>query len=224
MLDNIPAGIFVVRLEEENDINSFRIVYSNDGTTRSTGISMKPFIGQMLKDVFPAVYEAGLPLKYMEALLTGKPIEIGELEYGDEKITKRTFLLSAIPFGKNHVIVHNENITDLKAAQVENTDLMSEIKKRQTIEEDLKQSNSEIKQFAYIASHDLQEPLQTIMSFITLLQEDYQGKFDPVADKYFEYINKSALRMRALITALLDYSRLGKDADCLLYTSDAADE
>ena len=102
---------------------------------------------------------------------------------------------------------------------------MSEIKKRQTIEEDLKQSNSEIKQFAYIASHDLQEPLQTIMSFITLLQEDYQGKFDPVADKYFEYINKSALRMRALITALLDYSRLGKDAEpSILETKNIVEE
>ena len=69
--------------------------------------------------------------------------------------------------------------------------------------------NREIEQFAYIASHDLQEPLRTTSSFVKLLQKQYEGNFDQKADVYFTYILEASERMKMLIKNLLDYSRIG---------------
>ena len=70
--------------------------------------------------------------------------------------------------------------------------------------------NSELEQFTYITSHDLQEPLLTLMSFSNLLIEEYSESLDDEAKLYIEFINKSALRMRALVTGLMEYARIGK--------------
>ncbi|MEO6456570.1 MAG: PAS domain S-box protein, partial [Ginsengibacter sp.] len=73
--------------------------------------------------------------------------------------------------------------------------------------------NKEMEQFAYIASHDLQEPLRTTSSFVGLLQKQYKGQLDERADKYFNYILDASDRMKALIKNLLDYSRIGNKKD-----------
>lgn len=80
--------------------------------------------------------------------------------------------------------------------------------------------NKELEQFAYITSHDLQEPLRTIMSLSQLMSKTYKGRLDEKADKYLEYINETSLRMSDLIKGLLDYSRIGserelKSVDCI---------
>ena len=72
--------------------------------------------------------------------------------------------------------------------------------------------NSELQQFAYIASHDLQEPLRTTSGFVQLLQTKYRGKLDIDADKYLAFIAGSAERMKMLINDLLDFSKLGNNA------------
>jgi light-regulated signal transduction histidine kinase (bacteriophytochrome) len=69
--------------------------------------------------------------------------------------------------------------------------------------------NKDLEQFAFVASHDLQEPLRTTTSFVNLLQQQYQGKLDEKADKYLTYIRQSSDRMKVLIKDLLDYSRIG---------------
>lgn len=76
--------------------------------------------------------------------------------------------------------------------------------------EELETKNKELEQFAFVASHDLQEPLRTTYSFAELLQKQYHGKLDEKADKYLAYILKSTDRMKVLIKDLLDYSRLGR--------------
>ncbi|MBK5272791.1 MAG: hypothetical protein JJE22_17465 [Bacteroidia bacterium] len=84
---------------------------------------------------------------------------------------------------------------------------------RQQVEQaniDLERKNKELEQFAYVASHDLQEPLRTTSSFAELLQQQYKGKLDEKADKYLTFINQSADRMKVLIKDLLDYSRIGR--------------
>lgn len=75
----------------------------------------------------------------------------------------------------------------------------------------LVKSNKELEQFAYISSHDLQEPLRTITNYVGLFQEKYKGKLDKDADKYLEFIDGATNRMKILIKEVLDYSRIGHD-------------
>ena len=94
---------------------------------------------------------------------------------------------------------------------------------------DLKNSNLELEQFAYVASHDLQEPLRTILSFVELLHTQYKGKLDARADKYLTYIEQSSTRMKTLIHDLLDYSKIGnkkelQEVDCNTVLQEVKDD
>lgn len=106
---------------------------------------------------------------------------------------------------------------------------MTDITQRKTHEESLKRlnkrieeraralaiSNAELEQFAYVASHDLQEPLRMVSSFLTQLEKKYGEVLDEKAQRYIQFAVDGAKRMRQIILDLLDFSRVGKHRELL---------
>ena len=101
-----------------------------------------------------------------------------------------------------YVTGYTRDITDRKESE----------RKLEKHRKELEQSNESLREFAYIASHDLQEPLRMVSSYVELLNQEYGEQFDDEAEEYMEFAVNGAQRMKRMINSLLEYSRVHTDA------------
>jgi len=111
----------------------------------------------------------------------------------------------------------NTMAEELERLEMENREVNNSLERkvRQRTSE-MESKNKELEQFAYVASHDLQEPLRTISGFVELLQKEYHRKLEGNGGKYLDYLSQASDRMKTLIKDLLDYSRIGREKEAMV--------
>ena len=197
ILDNSPAVIFV--LDKQN-----RYLLSNRSYESLLSTTNEQLIGKSIYELWGAEFADAYATVNKQVLDQGIPIEVEEVGLLNDGL--HTYLVNKFPLVDANGVPYAvcgicTDITERKRGE----------QKLEQLTTDLKRSNQELEQFAYVASHDLQEPLRAITGFTQLLRQDYQNQLDESAQEYMNYIVDGATRMRQLIQDLLTYCRLGTD-------------
>ncbi|HEY3488352.1 MAG TPA: ATP-binding protein [Gammaproteobacteria bacterium] len=192
IIDNMMEGMQVID-------HDFRYVYVNDSLVKQGKHSREELLGHTMMEKYPGIENTEFFKLLQHCIRTRTPRAMeNEFHFSDGSVG--FFALSIQPIDEG-VFILSTDISERKRAERE---LAMQNKKLQS-------QNRELEQFAFIASHDLQEPLRSIKGFSELLQQDLAGKLDEETSRYLGFILASAERMKQLVKDLLDYSRLGKE-------------
>ncbi len=181
---------------------SLRFLTLNKHAEETYKVTTNEIAGRHIADVFPQTIETGMVGDLAKA---SKGEFVRQINYVSG-VTKRHYESFYIPLKDKDGNVHR-----ILAIAHDITDIMEANEKLQALNTELEKSNRELEQFAYVASHDLQEPLRKIQTFTELGERNID---DPeILRKYLTKVGSSAQRMTELIKAVLNYSRLSKSEE-----------
>lgn len=191
-LDNMMEGIQIISYD-------WKYIYVNTAAAKHGKATVEELIGKTMMEKYPGIENTEV-FRHIQNCMEDRTSHFMENEFLFPDDSKEWFELSIQPVPEG-VFILSINITARKKAELE---LEDQNKK-------LKVMNRELEQFAFVASHDLQEPLRSLISFTELLQKEYYSQIDENGTRYMDFIIQSSKRMQNLVKALLDYSRLGKE-------------
>jgi PAS domain S-box-containing protein len=204
LLEAAPDAMVVVNVAGE-------IVLLNVRAEKEFGYSRDELLGQKVKNIIPEGFAERIIADGTRSAAEALAQQIGT---GIELIGRRKdgsefpIELMLSPLESSEGILVTAAIRDISVRKNSDEHLVKTVK-------ELKRSNDELQQFAYVSSHDLQEPLRMVSSYTQLLAKRYKGRLDPDADEFIAFAVDGCNRMQGLIQDLLAYSRAGSNGKAL---------